>query len=755
MSWYLNRGGQQEGPLEEAQILQMIQSGQLTDGHVAQAGSNQWVPLRQVPQFAQALDGFGAAAAGTGFGAAGPGPMGGGGPPAKKKSPMGLILGLVGLLAVVGGGVGLYFLFFAGASSKLSASVPEDTQIFFEIPSAPAALRDFATMDIVDRDELEAEATVDKIQEGLEEAFELNQEEAEALLTNLESIAVAARALDGDEGPEAVFLLSFGDAAPVETLLGTDRFEELDDVAGGKRYAVERVDVDYEEMKDWSGPRRSFSTMSFKEDSERDAFVWFADAKLLAIGHPDIIEDVGHVAIDGDPSLQGGEKWKGTEFASDASALLYIDSELAEEIDEKELEKFVEGYLDGVAPIGATMAFASAGMVITLQGELRGDKVTDDDYAAPVAIDIQDHLPQETFAYIAMSTKSDLSGEEAKDRMLKEFEDLDEDDAKDFEEALDKIEDELDLKLEDVLDALGDQIAFAVAAESGFEFDPKTSPTDLIGELGFGIVVAVEDEEKAKDLVATLREKAFEDGPLEKMYELEDVGEGFDAEPERDEAPEIRVRLENGFFLLAGGGLAEAFTRALGKEETLADVAAHQRAMKALGGKPYGIYWEDTGRMAATMLEYVDGEDRLQKQLEEAEESAGIKTDAFRFEGDNRMTSAAGISLDIGSDRWGYRISALNMPMVSIGAMAAVMRFGGPSMPPPPADDGPSADGIPSECQAYFKLVENCAKVPEATRDAVKTMRESMDKLKGTAEAMKSMASSCESGRKAMAMLCN
>ena len=52
---YLNRGGPPEGPFEEARIVQMIQSGELTQGGVCPVGQNQWWPLQQIPAFAQAL----------------------------------------------------------------------------------------------------------------------------------------------------------------------------------------------------------------------------------------------------------------------------------------------------------------------------------------------------------------------------------------------------------------------------------------------------------------------------------------------------------------------------------------------------------------------------------------------------------------------------------------------------------------------------------------------------------------------------
>jgi hypothetical protein len=64
--FYLNRGGAPEGPFDEGRIVQMIQSGELTQGGVCPVGQNQWWQLNQIPAFAQALAQRAAAPAGYG-----------------------------------------------------------------------------------------------------------------------------------------------------------------------------------------------------------------------------------------------------------------------------------------------------------------------------------------------------------------------------------------------------------------------------------------------------------------------------------------------------------------------------------------------------------------------------------------------------------------------------------------------------------------------------------------------------------------
>ena len=66
--WYLAIGGQQVGPMSEADVVQGIQAGTVdAKTLVFSAGMSNWTPLAAVPQLAQRLDGAGSAAAGTGI----------------------------------------------------------------------------------------------------------------------------------------------------------------------------------------------------------------------------------------------------------------------------------------------------------------------------------------------------------------------------------------------------------------------------------------------------------------------------------------------------------------------------------------------------------------------------------------------------------------------------------------------------------------------------------------------------------------
>ncbi|HEX3853985.1 MAG TPA: hypothetical protein VHW01_23640 [Polyangiaceae bacterium] len=129
--FYLSRGGAPEGPFEEARLVYMIQSGELTQGGVCPVGQNQWLELNAVPVFAQAL----AARRGQ------PAPQ----VAAKKSHRRPMIAALVGILLLVllGTAVGAYVIFFSsGGASSIAKSVPQNSELFVEVPSVHKLVSD-------------------------------------------------------------------------------------------------------------------------------------------------------------------------------------------------------------------------------------------------------------------------------------------------------------------------------------------------------------------------------------------------------------------------------------------------------------------------------------------------------------------------------------------------------------------------------------------------------------------------------------
>ena len=293
---------------------------------------------------------------------------------AKKGPPLGLIIGgAVALLAIVG--VVLFFV-FSGGSSALSKSVPADTQIFFEVADVRGALADAMGMEAVNTKELDAEKKVKEVADGLKDAFGIKKDDAEAVLEGLQSLGMAVRNVRKDD--RAAALIAFDDADGIEALLKSDRFEKDGEVSGGTRYLLKRVEEDdYEVIKEWSAPRKAFSFMSYDEDSKK-VLVWFGDAKILAVGDKSMVEDIGGVLAGNDESLADSEKWGQVELEGGA-AIVFVDSELISKNDDEDFEDIAKGYFRDIAPIVGAINFIDAGMVMSAHGELKGNKINEED----------------------------------------------------------------------------------------------------------------------------------------------------------------------------------------------------------------------------------------------------------------------------------------------------------------------------------------------------------------------------------------
>ena len=60
MRWFLNRTGQFEGPLDEAEIVRLLGAGEVPDtAQVCREGSSGWIPISEHPPFGAVMDGLG------------------------------------------------------------------------------------------------------------------------------------------------------------------------------------------------------------------------------------------------------------------------------------------------------------------------------------------------------------------------------------------------------------------------------------------------------------------------------------------------------------------------------------------------------------------------------------------------------------------------------------------------------------------------------------------------------------------------
>lgn len=701
-----------------------------------------------------------------------PGVPGGQAAAPKKKGGAGAIIGIVAALAVVGGLVAAYFIFFAGPSSQLSKKVPKDTEIFFEVPDVKHALGEFADMDIIDHKKLDSKKWSNEMRQGLEDAFDIKKDAAEDLMHSVESVAIAQRDVTRDQ--ESVTLISFSSTDGMEKLLKSERFSKEDDVGSGALYEVERLEVDDpEEMSDWSAPKKMFAGMRFDAKSKYKAFVWFEKEKLLCIGNPDYIEDISSV-LDGSDSLQAHEDWGKAKFEGGAG-IAFISSELTGKVDDDDVKRFMKGYFSEVAPFAGAMKFTSAGVLITLTGEMKGNKISEEDeLASPASLDLYEKLPEETIAYAALSTTKKDDGKAAKKWLIKKLKSIEEGLGDEADDAFDAMDDQLDFDVVEMFDAMGDSMVIAVGVDRKIEYDEDKKPEEYIEEAGVAYLIEVGDEDKAKKIVKKLKEKLFEeDGPLEKMYEVDDKGDGFEAVPGEDapdSVPEVHVVVEKEYVLVTAGGLAKRFKEAAEKgKKTLADDKAHKTAIGSFSGDPRAIVWIDTGWLGGKFLEFAKDNDKMSEELDDFEDETGFSPDAIVTKGDDRLTSAIALVVDTSSDKWDLKLQALNGSVLMAGSsafflMRAFAKFDGPSSSPGaipsmptavPAANPPSGSkiGVP-ECDAYFDKIDSCSGLPQSTKDGMLKARDAMKQAASTSAGRTALASSCKQSMDSLKRLC-
>jgi hypothetical protein len=505
-----------------------------------------------------------------------------------------------------------------------------------------------------------------------------------------------------------------------------------------------------------------FARMSYDKKAKWSAFVWFADAKILAIGNRDYIEDVSAV-LGGSDSLASHENWGKAQFESGAHAIVYVSGDLVNNVDDEDIKRFTKGYFSEIAPFAGSMKLTDAGSLVTLKGEMKGNKIGEEDqFAGAVSLDIYEKLPAETIGYLAVSTKKKGDGKELKKWFVKKVKSVEEKLGEELDANLDKMDEELGFKLTDALDAVGDQMVIAAAVDRKLEYDKEKKPGEYFESVGVAMLVLIGNEDQAKKVVKKIKEKYFdEEGELAKMFDVDDKGAGFVATPkdEKGQLPEIRVIVEKEYLLVAAYGLAERFEEAAkGKGKTLAEDAAHKRAIKSFSGSPRLLAWFDTGWVGEKALAFVEDDDKLKEELDEFEDETGVSAKALVVKGENRITSAVAVSIDTSSDKWDLTVEGLNAEALSLfGAASVLIRgFGGPKgdMPVRPAIEpgSPSPSGGVTgvaECDALITKVQGCSSIPDSTKTSM------IDALKQAASMSPSAAAqSCKQQMTSLASLC-
>jgi hypothetical protein len=470
------------------------------------------------------MDPVGPTQAATGYGG---GPIqatamgGGGGAPAKKKGGAGLIIGLVVALLVLGGGAAAAWMWLRSSGPELAKYVPKDAEVYVEVPSFTKALVSFVDMDPIDKSALDPDKRSGELYKGFAKAFDLKEDDAKAFFTDMTGVAFAGRDLD-DEAHGAM-LIGFGSSGAVEKFLKSERLAKDEKVGSGMAYHIEKRDE--EDTKDMKWAERAFSELS--HSGEKSVFVWFADQKLLVIGDTDYVEDISKVLGGKKDSLKSGnDAFKSAKWPSGSAMIAWVDSKV---VDDDDIKK---DFMNGVGPFLGSMRFVDAGMVTTLSGELKGKKLPDDkSIEKPSTLELPNKVPADTLAYLAFSTKTGMTGEEAQKQIIKNLEAEDEKAAEKFEEAMEQSKEKLGLDIKTFYDLLGDEAILAVTVDDDLDFAMiEKKDKEALEHVGVVFALQIKDEAKAKKVVKKAQEELEELGKMMKA-EISDKDGGFMVEP--------------------------------------------------------------------------------------------------------------------------------------------------------------------------------------------------------------------------------
>ncbi|NUP08590.1 MAG: hypothetical protein HOW73_21280 [Polyangiaceae bacterium] len=616
---------------------------------------------------------------------------------AKKGAKKGALIGLVAVaLTIVGGAFAAYWFWWRATGPELAKYAPKNTQYYFEVPSLPKLLVSFAGVDAVDDKELDTDEVKKEVTEAFADSFDLKNEEAEEILLSLRSVAFAIRENEDREKDDfqftqQVFFLKVSDAEAMDPLFETKRFDKDGSFAGGTRYRVsQRKRKRPEGRIDDEGPRRNVWEDFFdglgkyksevtettprelteaeeKEEDERkqreDVAVWYDEEKLLVIGTPAMIKDVGKIIEGGTDSLAtGNERFAAAKWAPRTTILEFVDTPALPEV-KKDL-------FDDVDAATTSARFGDAGLITLTRAQLRGKKIGKWSELLPkeTDLDLYEKLPASTFAYIAGSSKLEMSGKECVKAITKSVEEFDEDLAKEFDENLESLENKAGFGLDTVFDALGEQYIVAGVADdkamSAFESDDKKEAAKYVALVA---IVQLKDVDAANKIVKALRTKA-EDAETTFASDAINVKKtdgGFTVtvdEELREKFPleMVRVEIVDEKFLIASIGgkkLTESIREAFeGDGELLTSDPAHKKALGTLDTKAHMLAWVDTGRVARTFLK---GKSEVRKQARKK----GVPLDALILEDADRITSGVSVRVSVEDETVTYEATGLNYPM--------------------------------------------------------------------------------------------
>ncbi|HEY4103987.1 MAG TPA: hypothetical protein VGM44_08850, partial [Polyangiaceae bacterium] len=564
--------------------------------------------------------------------------------------------------------LGAYLFFFSsGGARPISQAVPRDCELLVELPSARKLVLDFHDVQFLDTSLRDDKKVFDSTADSVAKAFDISQSDATSLLVSVETSGIAARKLETI--PEAVIAFGMRDGAPVEALLKSSRFVAAGAVGkSGRRYLLTRKQLQPGVAQDIV-----LKTLAQAEigAAQKEQLVWFPSQKVLALGSAQLLVDLAQVlesgaaSIEQNPAYQAAKK----DFEPGARMTAFVDPGALSNVTDPKVKQLVSEYFTPAGPLTSSFCVKSAGFVNSFVGHTSGSKLPHDAaYEAPQALSLPDQLQAETFAYVAMSTRSKLSGADTEKLVFDQIGSIEPRSKAQAEQAVREMEQALGVSTAKLLDGIGGQAVLGMAATSDTRLDQLGKGPAAAEHFNVTYVQELKDDTEFKKLAAGLKQKILPSAARE--VTITQDGAGFTLAPKNPPLPlSLRVKfLDKHLFITAGANAlcdrAEiAFSKGTG---ALKDDAAHKASLAALPNTAHLRLWLDTGRILDTLEKTPQVKARLVE--------AGIPLDKVTLSGPNRVVSAFSARGEVQTEIWTFRVDALNLQALApLGAGAEAL----------------------------------------------------------------------------------
>jgi len=595
--------------------------------------------------------------------------------------------GALVLIGLVGGALA-YFLIFAKPAPHLARYVPKNTSVYVEIPSFQHSLVSAASMKPLDASRVDDKLMTQEISVAFQRAFTLSNDDAHALASSFDASAVAVR--DTNHDAQGAFIVTFSKTAPVEALLKTPRFSDASPfVGGGTKYTLDKRPFT-EVSPNASIVEKSLSDMTTRSHhGAGDDLVWFPKKKMLVFGDDAMVTDIASTIDGAADSLEKNDAYVAAKktFESGSDVAFFFDTHDFDDTKDPSSKKLLDGYLQKRDPMTGAIKLVKAGIMMDFHATFNGTSVPPDDIAAKPSMTIHHKLPSDTVAYMAVSTKTKMTGAQLHALFLKNVAASDPSTAKEVGDGITTMETSLGIKLDDFLDMVGDETALAFTLDPAFKLDTSDGLADELGKFGVIYVLGVKDDAKAKAILAKIH--ALIDTPdTAKVAKLSTTPDGFEIDPQTVATfpvPNLTVKYDGKRIVVVLGSpteTARAVNAITAGKDTLESNSAHELALSSMPKDANFYMWLDTGRITSLMM---DGASHVSRHAV----GSSLPIDAVRLTGNDRVTTALAIRSSTKDGSWSLDFDSLNLPATSLFSVAEDLNLSsamprGPIFAPPP-----------------------------------------------------------------------